>query len=196
MTYTLTDDNEWLIDYQAATDQATLFNPTNHVYFNLTGNHEQTIHEHTLQLASKEFAVINKDVTVTGEKRAVEGTPFDFQQTKPLEQIFTTDYEQNILVGGLDHPFFLEKTSQPQATLTSPTGDITVEMHTEEEAVVIFTANFGPDKEDGSKKLTNFTGITLETQAAPGAIEFDGFGDIILRPDQPYHSQTRFSVRY
>ncbi|MGX7030311.1 aldose epimerase family protein [Vagococcus zengguangii] len=196
VTYTLTDDNEWVIDYQATTDNATLFNPTNHVYFNLTGNHEETIHEHTLQLASDMFAVINEDVTVTGEKRAVDGTPFDFRQASKLAQIYDTNYEQNVLVGGLDHPFFLEKTTEPQAVLTSPSGDIKVEMHTDEDAVVIFSANFGPDKEDGSEKITNFTGITLETQAAPGAIEFDGFGDIVLRPGQTYRSQTGFKVIY
>ncbi|MGX6961876.1 aldose epimerase family protein [Vagococcus xieshaowenii] len=196
VSYTLTDDNEWLIDYHATTDQATLFNPTNHVYFNLTGNPEETIHEHTLQLASETFAVINKDVTVTGEKRNVGGTPFDFRQPRKIAQIYDTDYEQNVLVGGLDHPFFLEKTDGPQATLTSPTGDIKVEMTTDEEAVVIFSANFGPDKTDESKKLTNFTGITLETQAAPGAIEFDDFGDIILRPNKAFHSKTCFKVQY
>ena len=196
VTYTLTEDNEWLIDYYANTDAPTLFNPTNHVYFNLTGDHEQTIHSHTLQLASESFAVVNPDVTVTGEKRCVEGTPFDFRKPQKLAQVFNTDYEQNKLVGGLDHPFFLEKTNQPQAIITSPDETITVEMMTDEDAVVIFTGNFGPDKTDGSQKIRNFTGVTLETQASPGAIEFKNFGDIILRPNQNYHSQTRFKVTF
>ena len=38
VSYTLTSDSEWKVTYRATTDQATLFNPTNHVYFNLSGD--------------------------------------------------------------------------------------------------------------------------------------------------------------
>lgn len=195
VTYTLTNDNEWRIDYQATTDAATLFNPTNHVYFNLTGNQQETIHEHYLQLASEQFAVINSDVTATGEKRAVDGTPFDFRETAKIKQIFETDYSQNTLVGGLDHPFFLDTQAPVQATLTSPDGQIAIEMRTSEEAVVIFSGNFGPEI-PGKEKIKNFTGITLETQASPGAIEFENFGNIILKPGETYYSNTLFKAKF
>ena len=42
VTYTLTPDNELKIDYEGATDKPTILNPTNHAYFNLTGDPAKT----------------------------------------------------------------------------------------------------------------------------------------------------------
>ncbi|MGX6979676.1 aldose epimerase family protein [Vagococcus elongatus] len=195
VTYTLNNNNEWRIDYKATTDKATLFNPTNHVYFNLTDNHEQTVHQHKMQLASDSFAVINDDVTVTGELRSVMDTPFDFRDAQPLTQIYESDYPQNTLVGGLDHPFVLREDVPVQAKLISPDEKISVEMTTTEPAVVVFSGNFGPEA-PGVKKVKNFTGITLETQELPGAIEFENFGDIVLKPENTFTSTTTYKVNF
>ena len=53
VTYTFTEKNELRIDYQAATDQATPINLTNHSYFNLAGAGDVLGHE--LMLTAKEF---------------------------------------------------------------------------------------------------------------------------------------------
>ncbi|MFD1900119.1 aldose epimerase family protein [Enterococcus termitis] len=197
ITYTLTNENEWLIDYQATTDLPTLYNPTNHVYFNLTGDVTKSIADHKLVVDADRFAVVADDTTATGELRKVEGTPFDFTHSAALNQVLETTYEQNVLVNGLDHPFILNHTGfdRPQAVITAPNDDLSIEMYTDRPAVVIFTAQFG---EDGpvvrGEQLANHGGITLETQVSPGAIEFEGFGDIILYPDTPFKSRTIFKI--
>lgn len=197
VTYSLTNQNEWVVDYQASTDQPTLYNPTNHVYFNLTGDASQAVAKHELFVESEQFAVVDKDTTVTGELRSVSGTPFDFRQPKKVEQVFQTNYEQNSLVNGLDHPFFLNQTGfdKPQAIITAPEKDLSVEMYTDRPAVVIFTAQFGDEgPEVRGKKMINHGGLTLETQVSPGAVEFEGFGDIVLQPGTPYQSRTIYKI--
>ena len=80
--YTLTNDDTWRVTVQGISDRKTVFNPTNHVYFNLTGDPAQSIDEHILWLNSRLFATLNKDTTPTGEVVSVSGTAFDFQRPK------------------------------------------------------------------------------------------------------------------
>lgn len=199
--YTLTNNNDWIIDYYAETDQETLYNPTNHVYFNLLGDPNQSVKEHLLYLNADRFAVINEKVLPTGELRSVTGTPFDFTNPlgAPLEQGFETDYEQNRLVGGYDHPFVFSNpsTDQPQGILQSPEQDVTVELTTDRPAVVVFTMNLGEKTIPvGRNAIRNHSGITLETQVLPGATEFSDFGDIRLMSENEFHSTTSFHVSW
>lgn len=192
--YTLTADNRWIIDYFAETDQATLYNPTNHVYFNLLGDPGQSVGEHTLKLGADRFIEIDSAVLPTGNLVDVTGTPFDFRAGRPLEQVFTSEHPQNKIVSGLDHPFLLTGAG-PQAILTSPDAAVAIEMTTDLPSVVIFTANFG---EEGvpmrGTKIGNHGGVTLETQVPPGALEMDGLGEVILRPATDFHTQTTFKI--
>ena len=200
VTYTLDNLNNWSVRYQAKSDKDTIFNPTNHVYFNLTGHPSNPIDEHCLQIGSEEFAPVNAaDTTVTGEKRGVFGTAYDFRTAKKLKSTFESDDIEVKKVQGIDHPFFLTSTgiNHMAAKLISPDGKIKVEVYTEEPVIVVYTANFveGVPLMHG-EKLTQHGGITFETQAAPGAIEFDGFGDIILRSGENYTSQTKYKIYF
>ncbi|MGM0123437.1 galactose mutarotase [Enterococcus sp. AZ194] len=196
VTYTLTNENDWQLAYEAKTDKATLFNPTNHVYFNLTGDVTQATDTHQLQVAADRFVVVGDDTTATGEIRSVEGTPFDFRAAQKMTQAYEADYQQNVLVDGLDHPFVFEKEAPaPQATIISPDNRLRVELSTTEPSVVIFTAQFGEKAPImRGQKLAHHGGITLETQVMPGAIEFEGFGHIILQPNEVFTSKTVYKV--
>ncbi|BAK21652.1 aldose epimerase family protein [Melissococcus plutonius] len=196
VTYTLNNNNEWIINYKATTDQPTLFNPTNHVYFNLTGDPSQSVAEHQLMLEADQFAVVDQATLPTGEKRTVEGSPFDFRKVAPIKQAFESTNEQNKLVDGLDHPFFLNKpgTKNAKAKLIAPDKRVAVEVFTDQSAIVIFTAQL-PDKWlIHGKPLIYHGGITFETQVCPGAEEFPEFGNIDLFPGEIYESRTCYRI--
>ncbi|MBZ5752820.1 aldose epimerase family protein [Metabacillus rhizolycopersici] len=199
VTYTLDNLNIWSVGYQAKSDKDTIFNPTNHVYFNLTGHPSNPIDDHSLQIFSEEFAPVNADTTVTGEKRSVIGTPYDFRTQKKLKSTFESSDAEVKKVRGIDHPFFLTCSSlyQIAAKLISPDEKIKVEVYTENPTIVVYTANNveGVPLMHG-EKLIQHGGITFETQVAPGAIEFENFGDIILLADEIYASQTKYKISY
>lgn len=198
VTYTLDNLNVWSVSYQAQSDKDTIFNPTNHVYFNLTGHPSRSVGDHSLQLSSDEFAPVNSDTTVIGEKRSVNGTAFDFRLSKKIKAALQSADRQVNCVQGIDHPFFLSCSGidQMAAKLMSPDKSIAVEVYTEESAVVVYTANFVEEVPPMyEERLIKHGGITFETQAAPGAIEYEGFGDIILLAGETYHSQTKYKIK-
>ncbi|MFV0560956.1 MAG: aldose epimerase family protein [Enterococcus sp.] len=196
VSYTLTNENKWKLEYQATTDQPTLYNPTNHVYFNLTGDVTQSVAEHKLTLKADRFAPIGEEHGVLGEILSVENTPFDFQTGARLTQVFDSKDPQVQRAGGLDHPFFFADSYKGRpAVLESPDSQVRVTMASTEPAVVIFTAQFGDEPIImHGKQLATHGGITLETQVAPGATEFKGFGNILLNPEDYYTSATTFLI--
>ncbi|MCU5684936.1 galactose-1-epimerase [Bacillus wiedmannii] len=195
--YTLTNTNVWKVETRATSDKDTLFNPTNHVYFNLTGDVAQPVNEHTLWVDSDRFAPLDSEGVPIGVKLPVEGTAFDFRKPVKLKETFSSNFVQKELVGGIDHPFFLNQPelSHSSVKLTSPDEVVSIEVATEEPSVVIFTANFGGNTPlMHGKQLANHGGITFETQVCPGAEQFSNFGDMVLRADSTYQTATEFHI--
>ncbi|WP_256244533.1 aldose epimerase family protein [Alkalibacterium sp. 20] len=198
VTYTLTEANEWVIDYTATTDEMTLFNPTNHVYFNLTGDINKPILNHELELASRHYVPLAEENLPGGNSASVDGTPFDFTILKPVKEAVLSDHPQIKPLNGLDHPFVLDQKDEVKGRLYDPESKREVKFYTDCNSVVVFTHNGEVDDytiDGGPAK--QYAGITLETQTLPDAINQPGFGNVILRPDETFRSQTtyKFGVR-
>lgn len=194
VTYTLTANNEWKVAYRATTDQTTLFNPTNHVYFNLSGDATKPILQHELQLNSSSFAELGEANIPTGTLLPVEGTPFDFRTGGKLAVAAEMNHPQTQKANGFDHPFVLEHfNKEPDAVLSDAESGISVKMHTDQDCVVIFMHNGAIDTYtiDG-KPVIQYAGITMETQALPDAINQADFGNIVLHPDEIYRAETAY----
>jgi aldose 1-epimerase len=60
VTYSLNEENVFRIDYEAIPNEDTLINLTNHSYFNLSGNFEESIKYHELFIASETFLELDE----------------------------------------------------------------------------------------------------------------------------------------
>lgn len=108
VTYTLTNDNEFIIDYEAVSDQKTPLTLTNHSYFNLSGNLKDTVRQHIVKMDCNKILELDEELIPTGKLMETTGTPFDFRHGKKLAEGFQSDHPQNITVGnGYDHYFIL-----------------------------------------------------------------------------------------
>ncbi len=67
VTYTLTEDNALRIDYEGVTDAPTILNPTQHSYFNLTGDFTRPILDHVLAIEADSFTPVDAGLIPTGE---------------------------------------------------------------------------------------------------------------------------------
>ncbi|HKG07457.1 MAG TPA: aldose epimerase family protein [Pedobacter sp.] len=92
ITYTLTDENELLIDYLAGTDKATHINLTNHSYFNLSGGKEETVARTELNILADQYLEADKNNIPTGNLLAVSGTPLDFTRPQPIGERIGADH--------------------------------------------------------------------------------------------------------
>ncbi|WP_246438581.1 aldose epimerase family protein [Listeria portnoyi] len=198
VTYTLNNANEWKIKYEAKSDAKTVFNPTNHIYFNLTGNVAKTVLEQELQMRSNRFVALREDSIPTGELVDVTGTVFDFRTPRVIRDGAKSDHPQNVIIkNGYDHAFVLEHDDiLPDARLVDPESGRVVEMRTDCDSVVVYsgnqlTGNFAID----GVTVPKYAGVTMETQGLPDSMNHEGFGSAVIDKDELFESETIFTFK-
>ena len=105
--YTLTEDNEFTIEYKAISDRDTVCNLTNHSYFNLSGNYKRKVTEQLLKIKADNFLETDNDLVPTGNLLEVKGTPMDFNTEKLIGRDMGSDYEPLRIANGYDQPWML-----------------------------------------------------------------------------------------
>ena len=110
VTYTLTDRNEFVIDYHATTDKATPVNLTQHSYFNLAGDGSGDVRNHEMMLDADAFIPVDTTLIPTGVLQPVAGTPFDFRTPVAIGARIGDADAQLTIAGGYDHTFVLKRT--------------------------------------------------------------------------------------
>lgn len=191
--YSLTDDDELLIEYNAETDKATVVNLTQHNYYNLTGDHANTILDHSLQIAADNYTPVDSTLIPTGKIETVKGTPFDFTiATKIGARI-------DSVKGGYDHNWVLNKKGtelELVATLSDDASGRKMEVFTTEPGIQFYSGNFldGTIKDNAGKPFNLHTGLCLETQHFPDSPNEPSFPTTLLKPGEKYHTVTKYKV--
>jgi aldose 1-epimerase len=197
VTYTLTDENELRIDYEATTDKDTVVNLTNHSYFNLAGPGPGTILDHVLTLDAARFTPVREGLIPTGELRPVEGTPFDFRKATAIGARIEAKDEQLALGGGYDHNFVLDGKAgvlRPAARVVESGSGRVMQVLTTEPGVQFYTGNFldGSVKGKGGQVYAKRAGFCLETQHYPDSPNQPSFPSTTLKAGKRYKSTTVF----
>ena len=98
VSYTV-KDSALKIEYRAKSDIDTLFNPSNHTYFNLNGESDGRICDNVLQINADQYLQVDEDLIPT-VRADVFGTPFDFRVAKPIGKDIGVDDPQLKIAGG------------------------------------------------------------------------------------------------
>ncbi|MHC4426734.1 MAG: aldose epimerase family protein, partial [Planctomycetota bacterium] len=191
ITYTLTQDDELKISYEAETDKMTVVNLTNHSYFNLAGQGTCDVLGHVLILNADEYTVFGQGLIPTGEVRSVKDSPLDFTSPTPIgSRIEETE-------NGYDHNYVLNSGGVSLALCArvhEPAGGRVMEVHTTEPGVQLYTGNFFDGSiigKDG-KAYKKHYGFCLETQHFPDSPNKPDFPSVVLNPGQKYTTATVF----
>lgn len=197
--YSLREDNSLVIDYSGTTNKTTVLNPTNHAYFNLSGDPNKTILDHELMILADAFTPVDSTLIPTGVLQPVKGTAFDFTTSKPIGKDIAAAEEQIRIGLGYDHNFVLNKTDPqtPAVVVKEKTSGRKLEVFTTEPGVQFYSGNFLDGSEKGNGTAYQYrTGFCLETQHFPDSPNQPSFPSTVLRPGETFISQTtyRFST--
>jgi aldose 1-epimerase len=195
--YSLTNDNELVIDYRGTTNKKTVVNMTSHGFFSLTGIANPTPSQlDTILTINADFYVpIDENSIPTGEIRKVEGTPFDFRTPKPVGRDIAADDEQIKNGTGYDHCYVLNKREPGELTLAAsmvePSTGRTMECWTTEPGVQFYSDNWA-DGYKGQHGATfgKHSGLCFEAQHFPDSPNRAHFPSTQLKPGEIYVQKT------
>lgn len=200
--YTLTNNNELEVTYEAKTDKKTIVNLTQHSYFNLSGDFSKTILDHEITIDADTFIPVDKTLIPTGELKDVTNTPFDFRVAKTVGQDIEVKDDQLKKGLGYDHCWVLNKQNEGirlVSTAYHKESGRLLEIFSNEPGIQLYTGNFLdgtlPSKQGGTYGYR--TGFCLETQHYPDAPNQKDFPSVVLNPGEKYESKTsfKFSVK-
>jgi aldose 1-epimerase len=194
VTFSLNDDNELRISYEATTDQVTVINLTNHSYFNLAGG--GTILGHIATLHADSFTPVDATLIPTGEIEKVAGTPWDFLSPTPIGAHLKevggkpVGYDQNFV---LQKGFFSNWSLA--AEIYEPKSGRTLSVSTDQPGLQFYTGNFldGTLTGVGGNVYRQYSGLVLETQHFPDSPNHDNFPSTVLAPGDTYKTSTVYA---
>ena len=202
--YTFTEDNTLRLEYSVLSDKDTVANPTNHAYFNLSGNPDETVETHFLKINANYFTETDDDQLPTGELAEVEGTMMDFRESKQIGRDIDKPFRAIIDGIGYDNNFCLYKkdfTLQEAAVLEHKESGRVLEVYTDLPGIQLYCGGWlakqgNPGKANG--KVTYRRGAALETQFYPDTVHFaDVFPSRFVKANKEFKTTTefRFSVK-
>ena len=189
--YTLNNDNELKIAYEAKTDKPTAVNLTNHTYFNLAGAGNGNILNHIVQINADSYTVHRKDGIPTGEIASVAGTPFDFRQATEIGKRIET-------AGGYDLNYVLPAQAGKAvkaATVQCPATGIQLEAETTEPGIQFYAGiNLKGDATGFGGVYNKHAAFCLEAQHYPDSVNQANFPSTILRQGETYRQTTIYRI--
>lgn len=202
VTYSLTNENELIIDYRGTTDKTTILNPTNHAYFNLTGDFKKTILNNELQMDADHYTPVQPGSIPIGEIAPVKGTPMDFRKPTLLGKRIESDFDQLKYGSGYDHNWVFnnfDRQVKHRATLYEPKCGRLLELFTDQPGVQMYTGNFLEGVKNGKNGITykKRSAVCLEAQHFPDSPNQQNFPSVVLQPGEEYKQTTiyKFSSR-
>lgn len=182
VSYLLNEAHELTVRYRAVSDKTTYFNMSNHSYFNLSGNFEESVYDHLLQIHADSY-IYNDDEFIPEGIAPVENSPFDFRKPVSLTRQMKafSDNAQLTVSRGYNHAFLLNKNNElPQLVFTSPDSVKKLFISSDAPCVVVYSGGF---IESGLP----LSGNQISCPGCAAAFEFQDYPDAPGNHGFPFH---------
>lgn len=197
ITYELAADDTVSITFTATSTENTVFNPTQHTYFNL--GKTNTINDHLIKINADEALKLDDKKIPTKDRIQVNGTPYDFRVFqnlgKAIQQMGSTKEK------GFDDVFAVKPDSnQVIAELEDPDTNTSVSIESKRNGMIVFTANsFTRDNMNFVRTHGTgnpYLGVALEPMflAKPG--EDRDFAEMELKKGETKSHTIKYHLNY
>ena len=204
------NDNELILTYIGLSDKDTIFNMTNHAYFNL--NQVKTdILNHELKIPAERINLNDENGMASDRVIDVKGTPFDFRNFKMIgdavsangvvlnqycqgimDNIVPTDGSDKRLIDNLDTNYIYENSVE-KVLCVLRNDVLQLEIKSDLPDVQVYTGkSLDIDGRDGHYGM--YAGIAMEPQFCPNAINYNDFMKPILRANEKVAHIIRYKV--
>ncbi len=182
------DGNTVTYEMSAVPDRVTPINLAQHSYYSLG---EASVRDHHLTLAAPYYTPTDKALIPTGEIKSVAGTRFDFREGAVMGRL-----DQS--AQGLDMNMVLEEGRDPQtpvARVRSPNG-LCLKLWTDQPGLQIYNAPKMHIPVPGLDGQTYgpFSGLCLEAQNFPDAVNHPQFPSAMFSPERPYQQTLKVEI--
>ena len=180
VTYTLTEENELIIKYNAIANEDTIINLTQHSYFNLDGQNGSVLNQE-LEINSKKILEVDSENIPSGRFINLENSPFNFTSPKNSPQ-------------KIDTSFVLESKDEFAASLYNKNNGLKMIVYTDQPSVHVYVGGncFDIIKGKENTKYHADSGICFETQNFPDAPNHSHFPNSVLKKGETYLQKTIF----
>ncbi|MDZ8118713.1 aldose epimerase family protein [Pontiella agarivorans] len=186
VTYTLSAEGEFRLDYEATTDRKTVLNLTNHSYFNLGGHNSGSVHDQLICIHADRYTEVDEHSTPTGNLLPVEGTEMDLTKPTPIGKRIA-----EVQGRGYDHNYCINQAESGALTLAAvasdPQSGRRMECWTTEPGVQFYAANYVENVTGKGGAVYNIQeSFCLETQHWPDSPNQPEFPTTELAPGEVY----------
>lgn len=194
VTFTLNDENELTLAYEAVTNKATPLSMTNHTYFNL-GGFQDNVLTHTACIAADKFLVPDDTNVPVGDEFDVAGSVWDYNTAKPIGAVFGE------CAMGFETYYVFKKpvgTFAEVAAFSDPASGRSLTVSSSEPGMLFYTGFYTSDKlkRESGEQFGQFKAFCCETSKYPNGPNIEGAPASILQPDEMYKSQTVYKFSW
>jgi aldose 1-epimerase len=191
VTYTLTQENVFIIESEVTSDRATPVSLTHHGYFNLAGEEAHNIFDHELTVFADHAFLVDELMTPLGRLKAVAGSSSDFRVSRRLGDAIPDLFAKH----GDCYQLPDGPALHPAARLADPGSGRTLTVLTNERCLQLYTSASLDCKTAGKsgRVYQPFAGLCLECEGYPAGMDFPEFGSLLVSPDQPQHRATHYA---
>ena len=197
VTYTVTDDNVFLIETEATSDRTTPLSLTHHSYFNLAGfnlagDGAESIADHLLTIYADRMVSADDNLTPSGQLEPVDEAN-DFSKPRMLGNAIPALHRQHGALYRLhehneDKLVTAARVEEPASgrVLTVATTEHYLQLYSGEHLHHEMRGKFG-------KPFVQFAGVCLECEGYPDASNTVMRKEILLQPGQTQRRVTAYA---